>query len=157
MTSTDIEGAIVATTLQGAPTTSVRCVSTAGAQSVIAAAVAKAQELGTAATIAVVDAAGATKAYLRMDGAVLIGADLATRKAYTAVAMGGIATDAAFDFVSGVPSLAAALPAQPGVALLGGGAPLFDGGELVGGVGVSAATTDQDVAIAEAAATALGG
>ncbi|WP_406462431.1 heme-binding protein [Streptomyces sp. NBC_01622] len=134
-----------------------KTVSAAGAQAVIAAGTAKAGELGVAGVIAVVDAAGTLKALLRMDGSALIAVDLASRKAYTAVALGGAPTGKTFEFVSQVPALLAALPSQPGVTLVGGGVPLFDGAVLLGAVGVSGGTVDQDVAIAEAAAAAVQG
>jgi uncharacterized protein GlcG (DUF336 family) len=145
----------VNTSTQNANSTAAPTISARGAQAVLDAAVAKAEQLGLAAVVAVVDSAGVLKALLRMDGAPLLGVEMAPRKAYTSVAFGGAPTGPTFEFVSQVPSLLAAVPALPGVTLAGGGVPLLDDGTLIGAVGVSAGTVDQDAAIAEAAGAVL--
>ena len=53
----------------------------------IAAAREKAEEIGVPMVIAVVDAGGNLVALQRMDGALLVSIDIATNKAYTAVAV----------------------------------------------------------------------
>jgi uncharacterized protein GlcG (DUF336 family) len=127
------------------------------AQTVIAAARQRAQEIGVPMNIAVVDEGNNLVAFVRMDGALLGSIDIAQGKAYTA---------RAFDM--GTDELAPL--AQPGQPLFGihasnqGRVIVFPGGVLlkaddtvVGAVGVSGGTVDQDQQVAEAGAAALQG
>jgi uncharacterized protein GlcG (DUF336 family) len=124
------------------------------ARTVIDAAAAKADEIGVPMNIAVVDAGNNLTAFVRQDGAWLGSIDIAQNKAYTA---------RAFDMSSA--DLGAV--AQPGKSLygieasndgnlivFGGGIPLTDGDEIVGAIGVSGGTVDQDVEVAEAGVAA---
>jgi uncharacterized protein GlcG (DUF336 family) len=126
------------------------------AERIVAAAKKKAAELGTLMDIAVVDAGGNLKAFVRMDGAWLGSIDIAMRKARTA---------RWFDMNTGdIGGLS-----QPGGPLFGiehsngglitfpGGVPLKDSnGHVVGAVGVSGSTVENDHAVAAAGAEALG-
>ena len=126
------------------------------AERILAAAKKKAAELGTRMDIAVVDAGGNLKAFVRMDGAWLGSIDISMRKARTA---------RWFDMNTGeIGKLS-----QPGGPLFGiehsngglitfpGGVPLKDGkGNVVGAVGVSGSTVENDHAVAAAGAGALG-
>jgi uncharacterized protein GlcG (DUF336 family) len=122
----------------------------------IDAAVAKAGELGVAVTAAVVDESGILKAFTRQDGAPLASVELAQAKArmaaglgYPTTALRGMAKDdAAF-----APSVVGALT---GVTILGGGAPISVDGAVIGAIGVSAASEEQDAEIADAGAAAAG-
>jgi uncharacterized protein GlcG (DUF336 family) len=127
------------------------------AQAVVAAALAAAEEQGTKMDIAVVDAGGNLKAFARMDGAWLGSIDIATTKARTA---------RYFD----LPSEELGALSQPGGPLYGievsngglitfpGGLPLkADDGTVIGAIGVSGSTVEDDRAVAEAGASALGG
>jgi len=143
---------MTSTSLTASPVT----VSAEGAQRVLAASVAQAHRSDAVATVAVVDAQGHLKAYLRMDGAALIGVELSRQKAWTAVAMGGADTGALATGVSGNAQLLAALTTLPGVALLAGGVPLQVDGVVVGAVGVSGPSGGLDTEIANAGALALG-
>ena len=116
----------------------------------------RALELGVRVSVAVVDAGGNLKAFVRMDGAEIAGPALAVDKAYTAVA-----TRCATDELAGL--------AQPGQALaglhaagggryllVGGGVPVVAGDEVVGAVGVSGAEdVGDDIACARTGAAAL--
>ncbi len=126
------------------------------AQEVLAAAIAAAEEQGTLMDIAVVDAGGNLKAFARMDGAWLGSIDIAVSKARTA---------RYFD----LPTEALGELSQPGGPLYGievsnGGLITFPGGlpltapdgTVVGAIGVSGSTVEDDRAVAEAGATALG-
>jgi uncharacterized protein GlcG (DUF336 family) len=126
------------------------------AREVVDAAAAKADEIGVPMNIAVVDAGNNLTAFARQDGAWLGSIDIAQNKAYTA---------RAFDMTSA--ELGA--EAQPGKSLygieasndgklivFGGGIPLKDGDEVVGAIGVSGGTVDQDVEVAEAGVEAFG-
>jgi uncharacterized protein GlcG (DUF336 family) len=127
------------------------------AQAVVAAALAAADEQGTKMDIAVVDAGGNLKAFARMDGAWLGSIDIATTKARTA---------RYFD----LPTEALGELSQPGGPLYGievsngglitfpGGLPLTaEDGSVIGAIGVSGSTVEDDHAVATAGAAALGG
>ncbi len=124
------------------------------AQAAVATAVAKAAEIGTKMDIAVVDAGGNLKAFARMDGAWLGSIDIAIRKAKTA---------RYFDMPTGnIGKLSQ--PGQPlygiehsneGLITFPGGIPLKKAGAVVGAVGVSGSTVENDHAVAAAGAAAL--
>ena len=69
-------------------TTSRESISAEGAEQVIAAAVAKANEIGVPMVIAVVDESARLKAFLRMDGSLLASVEISQHKANTAVSFG---------------------------------------------------------------------
>jgi glc operon protein GlcG len=125
----------------------------AGSDAAVAA-VEEAKALGIAVCAAVVDRAGDLIAYLRMDGAPLVSARFAQDKAWTAAAF-RCATDALWDDIGDVPALAHGLPKFERVAAFGGGVPIVDDGDIVGAVGISGGTPEQDRAVAEAAVRAL--
>ena len=131
--------------------------SLAQAQSVLDAAIAAAEEQGTKMDVAVVDAGGNLKAFARMDGAWLGSIDIATTKARTA---------RYFD----LPTEELGALSQPGGPLYGievsngglitfpGGLPLkAEDGTVIGAIGVSGSTVEDDRAVAAAGAAALGG
>ncbi len=125
------------------------------AEQIVSAAKKKAMEINTKMDIAVVDAGGNLKAFARMDGAWLGSVDIAQRKARTA---------RWFDMNTGeIGKLS-----QPGGPLFGiehsngglitfpGGVPLKNAkGEVVGAIGVSGSTVDNDHAVAAAGAAAF--
>jgi uncharacterized protein GlcG (DUF336 family) len=127
----------------------------AQAQKVVAAAEAKAQQQGTLMNIAVVDAGGNIKAFARMDGAFLGSIDIALKKAKTAR-----------DFNMSSKELGdLAQPGKPlyGIEVTNGGLVIFGGGELlrdksgtiIGAVGVSGSSVEDDMAVAQAGAAGL--
>jgi len=124
------------------------------AQKAVEAAVVEAGKIDTKMDIAVVDAGGNLKAFARMDGAWLGSIDIAIRKAHTA---------RYFDMPTGeIGKLS-----QPGGPLYGiehsngglitfpGGVPLKQGDQVIGAIGVSGSTVENDHQVAEAAAGAL--
>jgi uncharacterized protein GlcG (DUF336 family) len=126
------------------------------AERILHAAKKKAAEVNTKMDIAVVDAGGNLKAFVRMDGAWLGSIDIAQRKARTA---------RWFDMDTGVIGSLS----QPGGPLFGiehsngglitfpGGVPLKTAkGEVVGAIGVSGSTVENDHMVAAAGAAALG-
>ena len=120
------------------------------AQKMVAAAVAKARELGVSENVAILDDGGNLKAFSRMDGAPILTIEMAQNKAYTALL--GVSTQEFFDFIQGDPSLLAGIPTLARVAAWGGGFPIKVDGEIVGAIGVSGAPTVQnDVDCAKAA------
>ena len=125
------------------------------AERIVAEAVRKAGEIGTLMNIAVVDAGGNLKAFGRMDGAWLGSIDIAIKKARTA---------RFFDMNSGDIG-ALSQPGGPlynievsngGLISFPGGIPLrAAGGEVVGAIGVSGSSVENDHTVAEAGASAL--
>jgi uncharacterized protein GlcG (DUF336 family) len=124
------------------------------AQAVIAAAISHAEQTAVPAAVVVVDRSGRLVAAARMDDAPLMAVDMATGKAYTAVGMGA-PTEVWDEATAANPGFGGAITSIPGFTPFGGGKPLMSGGQLIGAVGISGGTVDQDVAIAEAALSAL--
>ena len=131
----------------------IRDVSASFASRLIAAAKAKADEIGKPMVIAVVDQAGNLKEFLRMDGAPLLSIEIAENKAYTAAAF-GIPTSAWFDMIKDDPPLLHNMLKTPRLVVIGGGLPIELGG-IAGAVGVSGGSYEQDVLVAEAGVSAL--
>jgi uncharacterized protein GlcG (DUF336 family) len=117
------------------------------AQKMVAAAVAKATALGVPQVVAVLDESGLLKAFCRMDGAALVSIDVAQNKAYTALF--GMPSQDFYNFIKDDPALLAGAPHIPRIALFGGGLPLKVGDKVVGGIGVSGGSVEQDVACAQ--------
>jgi uncharacterized protein GlcG (DUF336 family) len=122
-----------------------------GALAMLAAAVAKAEEIGQPQCIVIVDASGVTLAQLRMTGAKYLSLKSAMAKARTAASIGA-PSDAIPEHVG--PDIAAAT--QGDVTRLGGGLPIFAGGVLIGGIGVGSGSPEQDITVGHAALDALG-
>ena len=126
------------------------------AHRMIAAAEAKATEMGVPMVIAVCDEAGVLKAFSRMDGAALFAVQIAQDKAYTAVGF-GMPTDGWHDFIKDDPPLAAgAVGGIDRLVIFGGGYPITVGDTIVGAIGVSGGHYTQDMEVAEAGLTAVG-
>ncbi|MFF8941894.1 heme-binding protein [Streptomyces sp. NPDC014864] len=122
------------------------------AQNLCATALAEARALGAKISCAVVDSGGNLMAFARDDGAEIAGPVLAVDKAYTAVA-NRIATDElALLAAPGQPLYGIHATAQGRFVVFGGGIPLTLSDEVVGAIGVSGGTVDQDVRCARAAA-----
>lgn len=120
-----------------------------------AAARAEASAHGALVSVAVVDGGGHLVAFQRMDGAEIAGPVLARDKAFTAVAHRTATADLAALVAPGG-ELAGMYAADRGrYVCFPGGVPLWsrsaDGDAVVGGVGVSGGTADQDAACAAAA------
>ena len=129
----------------------------AEAQAIVAAAIKKSDAIGTKMNIAVVDAGGNLKAFARQENAWIGSIDIAQKKARTA---------RFFDMPTGeIGKLS-----QPGGSLYNiehsngglitfpGGVPLKDAdGTVIGAVGVSGSTVENDHAVATAGAEALKG
>jgi len=126
----------------------------AQAQVLVDAALKKAAEIDTLMNIAVVDAGGNLKAFARMNGAWLGSIDISIKKARTA---------RLFDMNTGDVG-ALSQPGGPlynievsngGLITFPGGIPLKLNGEVVGGIGVSGSSVENDHAVADAGANAL--
>jgi uncharacterized protein GlcG (DUF336 family) len=125
------------------------------ARSLIAAGEKKATELGIPYNLAVVDAGGGLIAHVRMDGAWLGSVNIAINKAWTARAF-DMPTDKLSKMAqSGKPLFGINSTNHEKVVIFGGGVPLKLGDVVVGGLGASGGTVDQDLEVAEAAASAF--
>lgn len=127
------------------------------AHRVIAAAEAKANEMGHPFVIAVVDESGVLKAFSRMDGGALLAVQVAQDKAYTSIGF-GISTDAWYDFIKDDPPLALGAPSEiERLVVFGGGYPIKVDGNVIGGIGVSGGHYTQDMDVAKAGLSVVSG
>ncbi len=132
-------------------------VSAAWAGAMISAAVGRAEAMGVAVTVVVVDESGVLKAMTRMDRAPLVSVQTGMNKAYAAAAI-GMPPDDFYDAIKSDGAAVASFATRPGLALIAGGLPVIAGGQVAGGVGVAGAMTGaEDRAIAEAAVAAVAG
>lgn len=125
------------------------------AHQAVAAAAAKAAEIGVPMAIAVVDPDGTLKAFSRMDGAALLAVRVAQQKAWTAISF-GVPTQGLWEFIKEDPPLLHSLPHQENMILFGGGSPINVDGKMIGGIGVSGGHYTQDQECADAGLAALG-
>ena len=136
-----------------------RRLTTAGAKDMLAAAVAKADEFGIAATVAIVDAGGHLLVLERMDGGRFHTIHSATTKAVCAASNKRPTTvrgaqGQSLDTLHAL-GLSLAAGAERWTALEGG-FPIVVDGDCVGGIGVSGGDWEQDEKIATAAVDAVG-
>jgi uncharacterized protein GlcG (DUF336 family) len=128
----------------------------AAARRMIGAVEAAAREMRVALSVAVVDSGDQLVAFARMDGADLVSIDLARDKAFSAL-------------MNRMPTRDLAPMVQPGTEFYGydslaagrmvvfaGGMPLQRNGVLVGAVGVSGGSAEEDQRAADAAVTVFG-
>jgi uncharacterized protein GlcG (DUF336 family) len=127
----------------------------ADARRVIAAAEAKAVEIGQPMNIAVVDTGGNLIAHVRMDDAWIGSIDISIKKAWTARAFDLETKALAKDSQSGEQFFGIHASNDGKVMIFAGGIPLKRDGKVVGGVGVSGGVGKQDQAVAEAGAEAF--
>lgn len=130
-------------------------VTLAQARSVIEAGEGKAAEIGQPMNIAVVDAGGNLVAHARMDGAWIGSIDISINKAYTSRAFDIATKDLAEHAQSGGQFFGIHVSNRGRIMIFAGGIPLTSGGSVVGAVGVSGGTGEQDQTVAEAAAAAF--
>lgn len=116
---------------------------------------AKAATFGVAYNIAVVDAGGALVAFSRQDNALIGSIDLAIGKAVTARIFDKRTSALSELAQPGAPLYGIEQSNSGKVVIFGGGLPVRIGDEIVGAVGASAGTIEQDIAVAEAAAAAI--
>ncbi|ERS90850.1 DNA polymerase III subunit delta' [Marinobacter sp. C1S70] len=120
------------------------------ARILIEGAAAKASEIGVPMCIAVVDESGTLIAFERMDGGKVTSVTIAQDKAFTAAA----ARKATHDYnAANVPgNLAFGIHTEVGgrLSTVGGGLPVMVNGEVVGGIGLSSGTPQQDMDCAQA-------
>jgi len=122
---------------------------------VIMAAEKKAQEIGQPMNIAVVDEGGNLKAHVRMDNAWIGSIDISINKAFTSRAFDIETKELAKHSQSGGQFFGIHVSNHGRVMIFAGGVPLRRDGKVVGAIGVSGGSGDQDHAVAEAGAQAF--
>jgi uncharacterized protein GlcG (DUF336 family) len=120
------------------------------AQQIIAAAEKKAQEIDQPMNIAVVDMGGNLISHIRMDGAWIGSIDISIKKAFTSRAFDITTKDLATQSQSGGQFFGIHVSNQGKVMIFAGGIPLKNNSEIMGAIGVSGGSGEQDHAVAEA-------
>jgi glc operon protein GlcG len=131
----------------------------AGAKTMLSAAIAKSEEFGIAVTVAIVDAGGHMLVLERMDGGRFHTVHSSTTKAVTAASNKRVTTTRGaqgqeLDTLHAIGLSLAAGPAR--WTAMEGGFPIIVDGECLGGIGVSGGDWQQDEDIAKAAIGAVG-
>ncbi len=125
------------------------------ARKIIAAATAKAEEIGQPMNIAVVCAGGYLLAFERMEKAWLGSVDIAQKKAWTSRAFDIETGTLGTLSQSGDQFFGINVSNDGKVMIFAGGVPLLREGKVIGAIGVSGGLGAQDQAVAEAGAAAL--
>ena len=125
------------------------------ARRIIAAAENKATEIGQPMNIAVVDGGANLIAHVRMDGAWLGSIDISINKAYTSRAFDIPTKNLAEHSQSGGQFFGIHVSNSGRIMIFAGGIPLKRDGKIVGAIGVSGGSGEQDHAVAEAGAAAF--
>lgn len=126
-----------------------------GANAMVAAAVARAKELGVPEVIAIYDDGEILKTVVSLDSARVTSVNFALDKAYTAARRQAATQDLADSFATAPAATVQSFLKQPRLTLLGGGIPIVVDGQVVGGIGASGGTIAQDIDIANAGLAAL--
>ena len=125
------------------------------AKRIIEAAEKKAAEIGQPMNIAVADGGGNIVAHVRMDKAWIGSIDISQKKAYTSRAFDISTKDLATHSQSGGQFFGIHASNDGKIMIFAGGIPLKKNGEVVGAIGVSGGSGEQDHAVAEAGAAAF--
>ena len=126
------------------------------AKGIVSAAEQKAQQMGQPMNIAVMDAGRNLVAFQRMDGAWVASIDIAIDKAFTSAGRGLTTREIGEMAQPGQPLFGINTTNGGRIVIFAGGVPLVRDGEVVGAVGVSGGTPDEDHEVAEAGVSAFG-
>src|SRR6187402_7133 len=124
------------------------------ARRIIAAAETKAGEIGQPMNIAVADAGGNLVSHARMDNAWIGSIDISIKKAFTSRAFDIATKDLAEHSQSGGQFFGIHASNNGRIMIFAGGIPLKKDGKVVGAIGVSGGSGEQDHAVAEAGVAA---
>jgi uncharacterized protein GlcG (DUF336 family) len=105
----------------------------------------------TPVAVCVIDVHGNVVLQHRMNGAPAFSLELSERKAYTSALVGMRTAELVPMVQPGQPLFPLIMVSGGRYSAMGGGVPLVSDGQRIGGVGVSGGTTEQDIAIVEAA------
>ena len=125
------------------------------ARRIIQAAEQKAAEIGQPMNIAVADSGGNLIAHVRMDGAWIGSIDISIKKAYTSRAFDIATKDLAGESQSGGQFFGIHASNDGRIMIFAGGIPLKRDGQVIGAIGVSGGSGEQDHAVAVAGAAAV--
>jgi len=132
-----------------------KSITLAAARSAMDAGVAAVQAMGLPPmSIVVYDGAGQPKGAVRMDGASILSYEVACKKAWTA-AVTGFPTAGVHQFIASDAGSLLSMPHVGDFSVVAGGLPIRVGESCVGAVGVSGATAELDLKVAEAVVAAL--
>lgn len=115
-----------------------------------------AQSLNVCVNVAVVDCSGVLAAFLRMPGAPLHSVDIAIDKAYTGVSFGLATSQWHKALQTHSAAVREGIVLRPRCVGFGGGLPILQAGQRIGGIGVSGGSEAQDEACAAAGLAAIG-
>lgn len=135
---------------------SIQSISLEEAQAVAQAAVEKAREIGQPMNVAVTEVGGNLKAFARMETAWTASISIAQDKAFTSATLGFSTQEIGGMAQPGQPLFGINTTNDGRIVIFGGGIPLMRDGHVVGAVGVSGGTPDQDHEVAEAGVAAFG-
>jgi uncharacterized protein GlcG (DUF336 family) len=139
------------------PPRTARVLSYAEARLLLDAALERAVEIGVPASVAVVDAAREVVAFGRHDGAPLLTGEVAVAKAYTSASLRQPTSALAGATLPDGPFFGLAHGSTRGIVTFAGGIPFLDGDDLLGALGASGGSLEEDARIAQAAAELFAG
>lgn len=113
-------------------------------------AIIKAEEIKVPVVISIVDAGGNLLAMERMDDAFITSIDIANNKAYTAWALRCGTNEMSGAIQPGESLYGLNLTNDARIICFGGGFPIVMDGQVIGAIGVSGGSVDEDMAIAKA-------
>ena len=132
-----------------------RSIDSATADRLIAAAIAKAREIGKPVSIAIVNEAGQLKAFHAMDGVGHLTLQIAQDKAWSASSY-GLPTHVWWDFIKNDPPLLHGITHTPRLTIFGGGYPVMEEGQMIGAIGISGGHYSDDMEVARHALESIG-
>ena len=135
--------------------TTIKTIQLPDARRIIAAATKKAEAIGQPMNIAVVDAGGNLLAFERMENAWLGSIDISIKKAWTSRAFDITTEDLGKNSQSGDQFFGIHASNDGKIMIFAGGIPILQDGAVIGAIGVSGGSGEQDHAVAEAGAAAL--
>jgi uncharacterized protein GlcG (DUF336 family) len=107
-------------------------------------AIEKAGQINLRICVWILDPSGNPILFKRQEGSPLISIETSRKKALTAVGFGFPTGQAWYDFMKDDPILSGGVPQMPDFILLGGGAPIRSGGDMIGAIGISGGHYKQD-------------
>lgn len=127
-----------------------------GAHAAVGAAARAAADAGVPVNVAVVDCSGLLAGFARMAGAPLHSVEIAIDKAYTAASF-GVGTSRWNEILRAhSDAVRDGLLRRPRFVAFGGGLPIRLGDEVIGGIGVSGGSEEQDALFARVGLAAIG-
>ncbi|MBQ1124241.1 heme-binding protein [Streptomyces smyrnaeus] len=135
--------------------TTVTPLTTADAETLIAAARRATDEAGVPVSITVLDAGGHLLAFRRDERAVLISGETSTAKAYTALQLNAPTAEVADLVKPGGPFHSLPTALNKPLLFIAGGVPVHRDGQLIGALGLGGGAPEQDHGFAQAALQAL--